>query len=93
MLGADELLKHAHVEPFFGPLLGGALQAVLPHNPRYTSESVRVLQNSFKLMKTNKAKQQETQLVLDEVEKSTANGELTPAESAELKGFLNNAQE
>jgi hypothetical protein len=32
MLGADEVLKHANVEPNFGPLLGGDLKGVLPEN-------------------------------------------------------------
>ena len=52
MLGAYEVLKYSNVDPFFGPLLGGALKTVLPE--KHKNESVKIVKSAFDFLRANK---------------------------------------
>lgn len=90
MIGADEVLKQANVEPFFGPFLGGALKAVLPKNP--TNESVDVIKASYKLIRSNETNIREASIISDQLENSKSEGDLTKEEYYELRKLLTEAQ-
>src|ERR1700734_1125242 len=82
MLGADEILKQANVEPFFGPLLGGALKAVLPQKP--TSETENLIKASYKLIRSNGTNIREARIISDQLETTNSEGNLTKEEYSEL---------
>jgi hypothetical protein len=86
MLVTDEILKYGNVDPFFGPLLGGALKTVLPEKP--SNESVKIVRSAFELLRANKNKTQIINTVLDKLKDSNLQGDLSKSEFEEMKNLL-----
>jgi len=86
MLGTDEILKYANVEPFFGPLMGGILKGVLPEKP--TKESEKIIRSAFELLKENRNNANTNNNLLDLLKDSNLEGDLTKDEFEEMKNIL-----
>jgi len=86
MLGTDEILKYANVEPFFGPLLGGALKGILPEKP--TKETEKIIKTAFELLRENRSNSNTTNSLLDLLKDSNLDGDLTKVEFEEMKNIL-----
>lgn len=86
MLGADEVMKYADVEPFFGPLMGGILKGVLPE--KHIKESEEIIKNAFELLRSNRSNVNTTNNLLDLLKDSNIKGDLTKDEFEEMKNIL-----
>jgi hypothetical protein len=86
MLGADEVLKYANVEPFCGPLMGSVLKGVLPEKPN--NESEKIIRSAFELLKANKSNVNTTNSLLDQLKDLNLEGDLTKDEFGEMKNIL-----
>ena len=93
MLGADEILKYANVEPFFGPLMGGALKSILPVPEKPTNESEKLIRSAFELLKANSNQTNLTNSFLDQLKDLNLEGDLTKDEFEEMRKLLTDKQE
>ena len=86
MLGADEILKAANVEPVFIPMLGGILKTVLPESA--SRDTVKLIQQSIDAHNSNRAEGFDFDTLRDAFKTMLVEDGLTEKEHAEFQGLI-----